>query len=624
MLKDIYHVVLIIFMLAYPKLFAQELRGTWIARDQLSTKEALATAMDTIAKNNFNVVYVNVWSRGYPLWQSDVFYKYTGLKIDPDFTGRDILAEAIAEGHKHGLHVEAWFEYGFVGGYELYYPGNSGKGKIFDSYPGWVAKRQDGGEKDKSNFYWMVQTRKDVQDFIIALCAEMIRKYDLDGIELDRIRYSSLQYGYDQYTDSLYRAEHGGNPLPANYADASFIRWRADKLNQFAARIYDSLKTINPKLNISNAPSLYSSSSYTSYLNFCQDWAWWVNNNKIDNVQLQMYVTSPSLFASILDYAQTLVPNKSKVYPAFAVAPSGSPLPLESIFQFIDITRTQKFRGNAIWYYTDLRSFFSGIKSNRYNEKTYPPFSNSTWREIKKIVGISNSADAVRYGNWFNSLIYGYDGPSIYANSIDSASVSYFANVPANGFYEIYAFIPTGADRAENAEYIVYDSAGVENRIYVNQSNVNNKRWYKLGDYKLNSGRNLIAVLSNSGVAPGKRISADALMIKLNRRLSPNILTSIEYENDINHRLEPRIYLKNYPNPFNNQTTISFDLPETTKINLSVYNSLGERLFIMKQLTALEGLNEIKLDTSSFPSGVYFCSIEFENKRYLSKILLLK
>ncbi|MFN4110829.1 MAG: glycoside hydrolase family 10 protein, partial [Ignavibacteria bacterium] len=251
--------IVLLSLLLQSNLFSQELRGTWIARDQLGTKEALAYAIDSIAAANFNVVYVNVWSRGYPLWKSNVFYQHTGVYIDPTYDGRDILAEAIAEAHKHGLHVEAWFEYGFVGGYEPYYPGTSGKGKIFDTHPDWVAKRLDGGEKDNSNFYWMVQTRKDVQDFLIALVMEIVRNYDVDGIELDRIRYSSLQYGYDSYTDSLYRLEHNGNSPPTNYADQSWIRWRADKLNEFQARVYDSVKSVRLKFNLSNAPSLYSS-----------------------------------------------------------------------------------------------------------------------------------------------------------------------------------------------------------------------------------------------------------------------------------------------------------------------------------------------------------------------------
>ena len=107
---------LIIFLILSSLSIAQELRGTWIARNTLNSKESIAQAMDSLANNNFNVVYINAWSRGYPLWQSDKFFQETGIKIDPDYSGRDILAEAIAEGHRLGLHVEAWFEYAFVGG----------------------------------------------------------------------------------------------------------------------------------------------------------------------------------------------------------------------------------------------------------------------------------------------------------------------------------------------------------------------------------------------------------------------------------------------------------------------------------------------------------------------------
>lgn len=57
------------------------------------------------------------------------------IYIVPAYEGRDILAELIAEAHRAKLHVEAWFKYDFVGGYEQYYPGNSGKGKIFDVHP---------------------------------------------------------------------------------------------------------------------------------------------------------------------------------------------------------------------------------------------------------------------------------------------------------------------------------------------------------------------------------------------------------------------------------------------------------------------------------------------------------
>lgn len=600
---------------------AQELRGTWIARDQLITKEALAQAIDNIAAANFNVVYVNAWSRGYPLWKSEVFYQHTGMYIDPMFEGRDILAEAIAEAHKHGIHVEAWFEYGFVGGYEPYYPGNSGKGKIFDSHPNWVAKKIDGTEKDNSNFYWMVQTRKDVQDFLIAMVMEIVRNYDIDGLELDRIRYSSLQYGYDIYTDSLYRAEHNGTPPPQDYTNSAWIRWRADKLNEFQARVYDSVKAARPKFNLSNAPSLYSSTQYTSYINFCQDWVWWVNNNKIDNVQVQSYVESSAAFANILDFMQTLINDKTKAYPSFAVKPSGNPLPIETVYQFIDITRSKGYKGNSIWYSNDLRGYFQEIRDNRYQQKVHPPFSQPDWRVYKQIVKISDLNNVVRYGNWVNSLVPGYDGPTIYTTGGDSSSVSYYFDVPVDGYYDVYAFIVPGPDQANNANYLILDSSGNFQNVNVDQTSVLNKRWYKLKTTYLQKGRRLVVIISNSGVAPDKKVRTDAMFIKLNRLLSPDVTTSVEDQENLNS-IEPGLI--NYPNPFNSSTTIEFYLPEFESYNLTILNLLGQEVYKTSGISQSGSRNRITIDSTTLSSGIYLCSLRSESKFKTIKLALVK
>ncbi len=111
-----------------------------------------------------------------------------------------------------------------------------------------------------------------------------------------------------------------------DYQDANWLRWRGDKLNDFAKRIRDSVKAVNPNLNISNAPSLYSSNSYTSYQSFAQDWVAWVNGDYVDNVQVQSYVTSASSFGNILDYIPTLISNKDKIFPCFALKPGGTTL----------------------------------------------------------------------------------------------------------------------------------------------------------------------------------------------------------------------------------------------------------------------------------------------------------
>ncbi len=614
-----------IVLLACSMIVGQELRGTWLARNSLSSKEALAQAMDSLAKNNFNVVYVNAWSRGYPLWNSEVFFQETGLRIDPEFINRDILAEAVAEAHRLGLHVEAWFEYGFVGGWTGNQPPGV-KGPIFQAHPNWVAKKIDGTELDASNFYWMIQTHRDVQNFLIAMAVEVVRNYDIDGIELDRIRYSSLEYGYDYYTDSLYRSEHNGNPPPLNYQDASWLRWRADKLNEFAQRIKDSIKAANPFINVSNAPSLYSSNSYTSYQNFAQDWVSWVNNGFLDNVQVQSYVTTNTFWSSILDYIPSLVNNINKVYPSFAVKPGSSTLTNSDVTQFINSSRSKGYKGNSIWYYADLIPYFPHLKSNLFINKTYPPFSTPEWREHYKVTLISDLANAVRTGDWITSTIAGYSGASLYANPGSNASIDYFFDIPVSGIYEVYVFTVVGSNRTDSAEYAVYDSTGFVEFKYIDQSNLFNKRWFKLGDYALKQGRSKVVKLTNNGVQPNKVVSADAVYISLNRRLSPNAAVSIQDRDEEKNYNQKIFNLRNHPNPFNGQSSLSFTLNSTLPYKISIFNIVGEKILEMDGLTGKIGINNIDLDLSSsqYPSGIYLLNLTQADKSESIKIILSK
>jgi len=612
----------LLLLVPFINVSSQELSGTWLARESFASKELLAQTMDSLAANNFNVVYVNAWSRGYPLWQSNVFYKETGVKADPTYGTRDILAEAVAEGHRVGLHVEAWFEYGFVGGWSGNMTGGQ-KGPIFNAHPDWVEKKADGTEIDASSFYWMIHPHPGVQDFLIGLAAEVCRNYDLDGIELDRIRYSSTDYGYDTFTDSLYKAENGGAAPPKTVNDAAWIKWRADKINAFAARIYDTLKSINPKFNISNAPSLYGT-SYTSYQTYCQDWVWWVNNNKVDNVQVQSYLGTPSAFGSIIDYMSTLISDKTRAYPCFAVKPGTSPLDPSVAAQFVDVTRQKGYKGNSIWYYTDIVSFFPYFKSAIYANKTYPPYTTQDWRENYRVVKLTDTANVKKTGNWIESTVLGYTGASPKGDALTPASASYYINVPVKGYYEVYVYGVSSVDRIDSAEYVVYTADGSQKKVYVDQTSASFKRWNKLGDFQLNAGSNLVLSVSNNGAKTGKYLSADAVMISLNRKLSPDVINGVEAGSVKKKVIDADFSLKSYPNPFNNQARINFTLDNLAVYSLSLYNVLGQKVFTKTVTPAHTGRQEVSFETNNLASGVYILNLAQMNKQQSIKLVLSK
>ncbi len=88
---------------------------------------------------------------------------------------------------------------------------------------------------------------------------------------------------------------------------------------------------------------------------------------------------------------------------------------------------------------------------------------------------------------------------------------------------------------------------------------------------------------------------------------------------------KPLVYdLKNYPNPFNPETIIEFELPQSSLINLSIYNSIGQKIETLVNEFFEEGIYRKTFNGSKYPSGVYFIRFQTEEKVIIKKIMLIK
>ena len=81
---------------------------------------------------------------------------------------------------------------------------------------------------------------------------------------------------------------------------------------------------------------------------------------------------------------------------------------------------------------------------------------------------------------------------------------------------------------------------------------------------------------------------------------------------------------QNYPNPFNSTTTLHFQIEQQGKVNLTVFNLLGQKVAQPVNNFYLPGEYRIQWDASSFVSGVYFLCFQTAGYSEIKKILLLK
>lgn len=79
-----------------------------------------------------------------------------------------------------------------------------------------------------------------------------------------------------------------------------------------------------------------------------------------------------------------------------------------------------------------------------------------------------------------------------------------------------------------------------------------------------------------------------------------------------------------YPNPFNPQTTIQFDLPRVTSIQLELFDALGRMIRVLENGITQAGSHEVVLSGRTLSTGVYFVVMSTPNQRMVQKLLLLK
>jgi hypothetical protein len=97
----------------------------------------------------------------------------------------------------------------------------------------------------------------------------------------------------------------------------------------------------------------------------------------------------------------------------------------------------------------------------------------------------------------------------------------------------------------------------------------------------------------------------------------------------INDTPAPKLYMGNYPNPFNPDTTLRFSLPGNADINLDIYNVKGQRVRSLINGSYNEGTHNCLWDAKDntgnrVSSGIYFAVLSYQGNQLSRKLLLMK
>lgn len=100
------------------------------------------------------------------------------------------------------------------------------------------------------------------------------------------------------------------------------------------------------------------------------------------------------------------------------------------------------------------------------------------------------------------------------------------------------------------------------------------------------------------------------------------IITSVK-ENIVEVPNDFKLY-QNYPNPFNPSTTIRYEIPITTNVNLKIFNTLGQEIITLVNEIKHPGNYEVEFNGSGLSSGVYIAVLKTKEAQITRSMLLIK
>ena len=172
-----------------------ELRGIWMHGTAIKTPAEADAAVAKIEQAHFNAIFLLVW-----YWGGQAFFRSDLCPMHESVPpGYDPLAYMIEQCHKRRIQVHAWFVNGSAG--------TAGERKyILERHPDWAVNDGTGPTS------WYDFAKPEVRRFQSDLMVECLRKYDVDGVHFDYIRYGPHQC-YCDYCRREFAVRYGGEIL---------------------------------------------------------------------------------------------------------------------------------------------------------------------------------------------------------------------------------------------------------------------------------------------------------------------------------------------------------------------------------------------------------------------------
>ncbi|MEQ7005379.1 family 10 glycosylhydrolase [Actinopolymorpha sp. B17G11] len=227
----------------------------------------------------------------------------THVAIDPAF---DPLDDVIEKAHAAGIEVHAWVNATPMWNAATPPPSPDHvfhtHGETATGADRWLNKRVDGAER-VNTMNVMDPANPAAADYVVDGIASIVDEYDIDGINLDYIRYpdynsttETSDWGYSDVSLQRFRDATGRTDTPAP-ADLQWSEWRRAQVTALVRKIYLSMYERKPLARLSVNGITYGFGPQSvggwertrTYAEVMQDWKGWLDEGIIDTTVAMNY-----------------------------------------------------------------------------------------------------------------------------------------------------------------------------------------------------------------------------------------------------------------------------------------------------------------------------------------------
>jgi len=259
---------------------AAELRGVWITswNNGFFNAQQVDASIAAAKSAGMNALFIEVRKFADAYYDSKIEPRGSNV---PD--GFDPLAYTIKKAHAEGIQVHAW-----VVVYRAWCGSKSGPkdpNHVINKHPDWVLLSKDGKNWAGEGMY-LDPGVPEAREYIVSVFEDIAKRYNVDGIQYDYVRYPGKDWGYSQAALKHYYADTGATSKPSPN-DPKWLQWKRDQVTALVKLSHDRIKAANPNIAISASTICYggcpdSFTQTSAYRDVCQDWKKWMEDGLID------------------------------------------------------------------------------------------------------------------------------------------------------------------------------------------------------------------------------------------------------------------------------------------------------------------------------------------------------